>query len=47
MESINQVTDILKINMYMVSIDLKDAFYSIKIFEICCSIKNISIQMHV
>ena len=47
MESINQVTDIVTLNVHMASLDLKDAFYSIKIFEICCSIKNISIQMHV
>ena len=31
MESINQVIDIVRTNMYMASIDLKDAFYSIPI----------------
>ena len=31
MESINQIIEIARYNMYMVSIDLKDAFYSIPI----------------
>ena len=31
MESINQVIDIARLNVYMASIDLKDAFYSIPI----------------
>ena len=31
MESINQVIDIVRPNVYMASIDLKDAFYSIPI----------------
>ena len=30
-ESVNQVIDIVRPNLYMVSIDLKDAFYSIPI----------------
>ena len=53
MESIKQVIDIVRPNVYMASIDLKDAFYphpntsrTSQIFEICCSIKNISIHMH-
>ena len=31
MKSINQVIDIVRSNVYMISIDLKDAFYSIAI----------------
>ena len=31
MKSINQVIDIVRPNVYMASIDLKDAFYSIPI----------------
>ena len=31
MESIKQVIDIVRLNAYMASIDLKDAFYSIPI----------------
>ena len=54
MESINQVIDIVRPNVYMGSINLKDAFYSIhpsksitsKIFKICFYIKNISVHMH-
>ena len=33
MESINQVIDIVRPNVYMASIDLKDAFYSIPIHQ--------------
>ena len=54
MESINQVIDIVRPNVYKGSTNLKDAFYSIypstsitsKIFKICFYIKNISVHMH-
>ena len=53
MESINQVIDIIRPNVYMAPIDLKDAFLlhpntsrTSKIFKICCSFKNTSIRMH-
>ena len=53
MESINQVIDIVRPNVYMASIDLKDAFYSIpihpehqKYLNFVVLSKNISIHMH-
>ena len=44
MGSVNQVIDIVRSNVYIEPIDLKSR--TSKIFEICCSIKNISIHTH-
>ena len=52
MESINQVIDIIRPNVYMASIDLKDAFYSIPIhpehqkYLKFVVLSKISIHMH-